>query len=243
MKTSEQIDKLAEALAAAQGAIKAATKDAENPFFKSSYATLDSVWTACREPLSKHGLSVIQVPLTDADGLHLVTRLCHSSGQWIEGDLSIKPSKDDLQGIGSAITYARRYMLGAMVGVATDADDDGNDASTKKPQSKQPPQANQQPPKQKATVQSGADLLKVVNSVDQVNNYFKNVTHLKNAVAKGLGIDGYDWPDPKDVDGWRAAYSAAKDYAISAIEIDQTVNQQEPLFAAEEKKANGAYAN
>lgn len=232
MNTSEQINELAKALAAAQGEMKAAAKDAQNPFFKSNYATLESVWNACREPLSKHGLSVVQVPTMDENGLQLVTRLCHASGQWIEGNLALKPSKDDLQGIGSAITYARRYMLGAMAGVATDADDDGNEASTKT-RTQKPAPAPVKPAngngKKTAKVESEDDLLKMVNSVDQVNGYFKNTNHLKNAIAKGLGVEEYDWPGKSDIDGWREAYVTAKDYAIAHVEMDQTVDQSQPL--------------
>jgi hypothetical protein len=248
MNTSEQIDKLAEALAAAQGEIKAATKDAQNPFFKSSYATLDSVWNACRESLSKHGLAVVQVPMMDQSELRLVTRLCHASGQWIEGNLILKPSKDDLQGIGSAITYGRRYMLGAMVGVATDADDDGNEATTQG-RNQKPPQgkseSKQDSKKTGAKVENKDDLLKIVNSVDRVNGYFKSTNHLQNAIAKGLGVEKYEWPAKNDIEGWRVAYATAKDYAVSAAEMDQTTDQTQPLFEleGEEKAANGAYAN
>lgn len=125
---SEQINELAAALAKAQGAIKGAAKDTANPFFKSKYADLASVWDACRTQLTANGLSVIQTMDDSQGGVTVVTTLAHSSGQWIRGRLTMKPVKDDPQGIGSAITYARRYALAAMVGVAPE-DDDGNAAS------------------------------------------------------------------------------------------------------------------
>jgi len=130
MTKSESIAKLAEALAKAQGEIKGALKDSSNPFFKSSYADLASVWDACRGPLSANGLAVIQTTDNRENGLVVETTLAHSSGEWVGGSLYIRPMKDDPQGVGSAITYARRYALAAMVGVAPE-DDDGNAASGK----------------------------------------------------------------------------------------------------------------
>jgi ERF superfamily len=122
--------KLAAALAKAQAEIKGAKKDAANPFFKSTYADLASVWDACRDALSKNELAVAQ-PTDFLDGqMILKTILLHSSGETITGLLPIMAGeKATAQQVGSAITYARRYALAAMVGVAPE-DDDGNAAST-----------------------------------------------------------------------------------------------------------------
>ena len=132
MDKSECITDLAAALVKAQGAIKGAKKDSTNPHFRNSYADLESVWDACREPLTKNGLSVTQMPhtVTDEQGrvhLYVRTMLLHSSGQFIADTCEIPLSKLDAQGVGSAITYGRRYGLSAMVGVAP-ADDDGEAA-------------------------------------------------------------------------------------------------------------------
>jgi len=127
---SEQINELATALAKAQGRITGALKDSANPFFKSKYADLAACWDACRQPLSENGLSVIQVPESDETGVTVVTVLAHSSGQWIRSSLHMKPKDTTPQGVGSAITYARRYALAAFVGLAQ-VDDDGNAASGK----------------------------------------------------------------------------------------------------------------
>ncbi len=124
---SETIGELAKALAKAQGEIKGATKDAQNPHFRAKYADLASVWEACRGPLSANGLSVIQTTDGDGTNVEVITTLAHSSGQWIRGKLVMRPVKADPQGIGSALTYARRYSLAAMVGVAPE-DDDGEGA-------------------------------------------------------------------------------------------------------------------
>lgn len=127
---SPEIGLLAEALAKAQGKMMGAVKDASNPFFKSRYADLASVWEAVRKPLSDNGLSVIQ---TTADSgffptVKIITTLAHSSGQWIRGEMLVNPGKNDAQSMGSAITYGRRYALQAIAGVAPE-DDDGNLAS------------------------------------------------------------------------------------------------------------------
>lgn len=130
MEQSEQVNELFTALAKAQGQMEGAIKDSANPFFKSKYADLTSVWTACRKALTDNGLSVIQVPSTDAENVSITTQLCHSSGQWVSGKLSMKPVKTDPQSILSCITYIRRGSLASFVGVAPE-DDDGNQASGK----------------------------------------------------------------------------------------------------------------
>ena len=124
---SEAINEIAAALAKAQGAMRGAVKDAKNPHFKSSYADLASVWEACREALSGNGIAVMQPTAFDGQMVEVETILAHSSGQWVASVLRIRPMKPDAQGIGSAITYGRRYGLAAMVGVAPE-DDDGEAA-------------------------------------------------------------------------------------------------------------------
>jgi len=129
METSSEIKELAAALSKAQGQIEGAKKDSNNPHFKSRYADLASVWDACREALAGNGLSVVQCPGPCAQNqMEMTTMLLHSSGQWIRETLTIPLQKVDAQGYGSATTYARRYALSAMVGVAPD-DDDGQAAS------------------------------------------------------------------------------------------------------------------
>lgn len=121
-------DKIAAALAKAQGCIEGATKDRVNPAFRSKYADLGAVWDACREHLSANGIAVTQ-PITHRDGaMYVVTRLTHASGQFMQDEgMPLLLGKQDMQGLGSAITYARRYGLMAMVGIAPE-DDDGQEA-------------------------------------------------------------------------------------------------------------------
>ena len=129
---SESIANLAKALSIVQGKLTYAKKDSANPFFKSKYADLESVWDACRDLLSDNGLAVVQLPGEYFEGtMALTTIITHSSGEWISQQMSLPVTKPDAQGAGSALTYMRRYALAAVVGVVQ-ADDDGNAASAPK---------------------------------------------------------------------------------------------------------------
>jgi len=123
MKTSEQISELAAALAAAQGMMENAIMNRINPHFKSKYADLAAIFDAARKPLSANGLAIVQ---TIGDGV-LHTRLLHTSGQWIASEHPL-PMSGRPQEIGSALTYARRYSLSALIGIAADEDDDATGA-------------------------------------------------------------------------------------------------------------------
>lgn len=142
---SDSIGTLAAALAKAQAEVMQAHRDAKNPHYKSTYATIESVLDAVREPLSKHGIAFCQFPWTHwTDGkLHLAlsTLLMHTSGEFIEGVLEIPVSKPDAQGIASATTYARRIALQAIAGVAAE-DDDGNTAVGRPAEQPQRPAQN-----------------------------------------------------------------------------------------------------
>ncbi|HLA60937.1 MAG TPA: ERF family protein [Nitrospiraceae bacterium] len=126
-ETTIDIGKLAGALAKAQGSITGALKDSSNPFFKSKYADLAACWDACRKPLSENGLAVIQTTEIRADFVTIVTLLAHESGEWIRSRLPMKPKDFSPQAVGSTMTYARRYALAAMVGLAQ-VDDDAESA-------------------------------------------------------------------------------------------------------------------
>jgi len=123
--------KFATAFAKLQGEIKPALKDATNPHFRSKYADLSAVWEAVRAPMAKHGFGIIQSPQYEGDNIYLETTLLHDSGEFLTSKYPLKPSKPDPQGYGSALTYARRYSIAAMLGVVADEDDDGNAASAK----------------------------------------------------------------------------------------------------------------
>ena len=119
------INELATALAKAQATVEGASKDATNPHFKSRYSDLSACWAACRKALSDNGLAIIQIPSTKGNLVTVKTILTHSSGQFIQGELSVENQnmKNEAQGIGSCITYLRRYALCSFVGISPEEDD------------------------------------------------------------------------------------------------------------------------
>jgi len=122
-------DKLFAALASAQGEIQSAIADKENTHFNFKYADLDACWDACRAPLSKNELAVIQIPeVAEGGGITMHTILGHSSGQQISSRYTMYPDKTTPQAIASCMTYLRRYTLCAMVGISQE-DDDANRAT------------------------------------------------------------------------------------------------------------------
>lgn len=125
---SEQVNEIFIALCKAQSEIEIAIKDSNNPFFKSKYADISSVWKACRNALSKNNICISQV-VEYRDGISFLSTLMgHSSGQWIKSSCPILARDNSPQAFGSAITYARRYSLAAIAGVIADDDDDGEAA-------------------------------------------------------------------------------------------------------------------
>jgi hypothetical protein len=129
---SESIEELVKALVAAQARMTHAAKNAKNDHLKSRYADLASVWDAIREALTANGLCVVQRPRTDGRAIVLRTELLHVSGQWMASELPIlvaEGRESDPRVIGSALTYARRYSLSAIAGIAQDDDDDDGNAA------------------------------------------------------------------------------------------------------------------
>lgn len=125
MRNSESLASISPALVKAINAIEGVKKGAANPFFKSKYANLESVIEAAHDALAANGLAVMQGPgPMDGNCITLTTRLIHTSGEWIETDFSLPAGKMDPQAAGSAITYARRYSLMAMLNMPA-VDDDG----------------------------------------------------------------------------------------------------------------------
>lgn len=160
MNKSESITELSKALNKFQGEVGSIKKDSVNPFFKSKYAGLSAIWDVIRPLLKANGLSVIQGGLApqehqDDQGdwwtgiLQMETTIIHSSGEWISTVIPMKPKQDDPQGMGSAITYARRYGISAMLGIVADEDDDAE--ADKKPPKKAEPEkkAESKPTKKK----------------------------------------------------------------------------------------------
>jgi hypothetical protein len=134
VRRSATIGKLVLALSKAQGQIKPALRKSDNPFFKSKFADLAATWDACRAALAENEIAVIQPVKTSGTVVVVTTLLAHSSDEWVEESLTMLAAQNTPQAIGSTITYARRYGLAAMVGVAPE-DDDGQAASTDLPPS------------------------------------------------------------------------------------------------------------
>lgn len=152
MEKSDMINELAAALSKAQSQMANPKKSAENPFFKMKYATLDEVWDVARKPLTENHLSIVQSPEKDGSDLAITTLLLHNSGQFLSSKLTVTPKAQDVQSVGSAITYARRYALMAILGIAPE-DDDGEQAMNrdgknngKQSQKNKPEKTEEKPP-------------------------------------------------------------------------------------------------
>lgn len=161
MNKSDSIIKLATALLAAQLEMPTAAKSESNPFFKSKYAPLDKVLPAALGVLNKHSISVTQF-VGNIDGQSsLTTMLMHTSGEWISADQPLILPRNDPQGQGSAITYARRYAIMSAIGMVADEDDDANAASKPKTSSAgKPPTPRPTDPSKKLTPKQLELLLK-----------------------------------------------------------------------------------
>jgi hypothetical protein len=133
MNTSESINEIAAAGAKAQFEMQPAIKDAVNPAFRSKYADYAAIREAARV-YAKHGIAAWQDATLTERGVSVITRLTHSSGQWMEfGPMTVPLSKQDAHGVGSATTYAKRYALSTALGISADEDDDGNAAVQQSP--------------------------------------------------------------------------------------------------------------
>lgn len=191
MNKSESIIELNKALANFQKEVKQPMKDANNPFFKSKYVPLENVVEAIDDVAPKHGLTYSQYPVTTENGLvGISTVLLHESGEFIEfPPATTKPDKNTPQGVGSALTYMRRYSLSAVFGITSDQDDDGNEASGKSNKNKQT-----QP--QKASGQTIGTLKKEVMSF---TNLIKGTEKEapQNVVEQQFGVNNYNLTESK----------------------------------------------
>lgn len=174
---------LFQALAAAQAEMGPALKDSVNPAFKSRYADLASVMAACIPALSAHGIAVLQPPC-EIDGQRYVkTILAHESGETSECLVPLIVSKNDMQGYGSAVTYARRYGLMAMAGIAPD-DDDGNAAVTAAPKAE-----TRREPTEKAAADARAQLDAATSLQDLQRRWLNLPDALKREISVAAAKD------------------------------------------------------
>jgi len=217
---SEQINELVKALVEVQRTMAPVIKGKSNPFFKSKYADLANIWDALREPLADNGLAVMQtadvaepgftqteetkgernstqqmVVRTKTGAVTIVTTLAHTSGQWIRGSLCLPLAKADPQGVGSAITYGRRYTLAAMLGVAPE-DDDGEAAvgrgkAPAKHETPPPAPTPPEPPKQVAKATTGGrEMVSTSGEYILKQDGPSHVTHLSAAQFNYLSALG-----------------------------------------------------
>lgn len=208
MQTSEAIDQLATALAKAQAAMENPPKNREvevrtkqGGTYKFKYTTLDTVIDTIRKPLSDNGIAFLQSLQTVEGKLRLATRVMHSSGQWLETETPVMVSDDGMQALGSAQTYAKRYALSALFGLAADEDDDGNagDGNTvkdakkapAKPVQAAPPAPKPEAPKAKTpqalaadwVAKAKADIADMV-SADDVDGFLRDNTRFVESLGK-----------------------------------------------------------
>lgn len=175
MEKSQSIIGLCKALATFHSNVQKIKKDSKNPFFKSSYASLSNILDTISEPMNSAGLIISQHPVGNDT---LITMLLHAeTGEYLQSEYNIHPVKTDPQSIGSAITYARRYAIGAILNLNIDDDDDGNAAT------------HQQQPKPKETKAAPAKTVsdndQILFSIDQAKNlidltniYHRNVEYI-----------------------------------------------------------------
>ena len=169
MTQSTDITKISQAMLIVQQQLQPVIKDARNPFIGNEYATLNSVMESCRSLLSSQGIWLTQLPCPapvelGTGHIGLETRLIHAeSGQWISSTAIIPLPKNDPQGMGSAITYARRYSLCAILGIETE-DDDGNAASISQKQVKTRIRPLETPQRQKGTSESSSSTNKILDA-------------------------------------------------------------------------------
>lgn len=189
MNRSESISELTKAVVKVQQDMKNPKKSKANPFFKSKYVDLATAWDSCRDLLATNGLAVIQTVDTVVTEKAVVsvleTTLSHESGEWISGRLMLNPAKDDPQGLGSAIQYARRYSLMAIIGMAgEDEDDDGESAMgrSQSTQTKSYPATTKSNGTAKATIaQQGA--LRAINMKHELGLTEQDITTMDAAKA------------------------------------------------------------
>jgi hypothetical protein len=180
---SENITELTTALAKAQGQIDDASKTGLNPVFKSKYADLASVRAVIREPLAVNDLAVMQFARTAASGgVEVETMLVHKTGEYISETLQIPVTKNDAHGYGSAITYARRYGLMAMLALAAE-DDDGNAATNN---SAQPAAKAIDPKKSAPVIEEG--LAAAGNGPEALRDWYKNLAPAKRSLLSPEAI-------------------------------------------------------
>ena len=184
---SSNLSELIKALIKVQEAIKPVKKTAENPFYHSKYADLVTIWESCRATLTANGFAVTQVTHQGDNGYTLLeTVLLHTSGEWLAGELPILPDKSGPQAFGSALTYARRYSLAALLGIVTEGEDDDAETATQRGKAQPKTPVRPKPPTD-PSMDSPVDLKDAVKGIiGQLGWKKKEIVDLINAKLPGL---------------------------------------------------------
>ena len=201
------LDKLIPALIKFQAIVKAPAKTKTNPHLQNRYADLSDIIDVIRDPLSQNGLAFSQLVNAGV----LTTILMHESGQSLTAETSLMIDKQTMQGMGSAITYARRYALSAILGIAADDDDDGNGANRQQAAAKPPaqpitpPNTNKRSPASPATQNNPCTKLQQ----EQINKLWQDLGKTE-AELIGWIKKAYNAETVKDLSGGNAALAVAK---------------------------------
>lgn len=240
LKKSESIQNLTKAMAEFQKAVKQPVKNADNPYFGSKYVPLESLVKAVMETGSPLGISFMQYTQVNENGdLGLCTVVMHSSGEYMEfPPLPIRPENNRPQATGSAITYARRYSLSSIFGIASEEDDDGNEASGL---TRQVEQQVKQPTKQQQKQQPKAQQMKLNDATKLIEEYWVkfekigvNVGEVKQFICKRYNVSKIaDIPISTLLQSLQAVYDAKS--KRKDAEIHQEEQTKEDEIKGEEK--------
>jgi len=195
MSQSESVKEIATALVGFHKIVGKVVKDSTNPHFKNRYASLSAIIETVQEPLAANGLVIVQSPM---DRNALVTTIYHQSGEWIQSCVEFVPRDDSPQSLGSAITYARRYALGAMLSLNIDEDDDATKASSG-------------PPRQSQTVAKVA----LHSELDEAKKAKALAIELGDWL-KSIGFKVDDMTKLRSMGGWTAIASDARSVGCKA---------------------------
>ena len=237
LKKSESIQNLTKAMAEFQKVVKQPVKNADNPYFGSKYVPLESLVKAVMETGSPLGISFMQYTQVNENGdLGLCTVVMHSSGEYMEfPPLPIRPENNRPQATGSAITYARRYSLSSIFGIASEEDDDGNEASGLTRQAKQPPKQQQ---KQQQKQQPKAQQMKLNDATKLIEEYWVKFEKIGVNVGevKQFICERYNASKISDIPISTLLQSLQAVYNVKSKRKDAEIHQQEEQTKEDEIK-------
>lgn len=239
IERSTEVAELFKALAQAQGEFTNAVENKNNPAFKSDYADLASVRAAVKAPLAKHGLAIMQHPITLNGQLWLQTSLVHSSGQYVASAFALNVEKPTMQGLKSAITYARRASMLSILGIAESDDDDGNEAEAyPKPKAPAPVKAKPEPKAQTTPAVPAQATQASQDSFESLGELVCPVGSLKGKPLKevstndlGKYLDGLNnWLEKNKTDAATAEfYNKAESYYGKLVEVEERAAIKSPV--------------